>query len=64
MEVTNGTVHLLFMEMGGKIIANKMFMSIKSMHPLNRNREEEGQRKNRCKNNLKSFLLKHLLYIN
>lgn len=61
MEVTNGAVHLFFMKVGGKIIANRMFMSIKSVHALNRNREEQGERKNRCKNNLKSFLLKHLL---
>lgn len=62
MEITNGTVHLLFMKMRGKIMANKMFMSIKSMYTLNRNWEQEGERKNRCKYNLKSFLLKHLSF--
>lgn len=61
MKVANGTIQLLFVKVGGKIITHPMLMTIHSVNRLDGNGKQERKRKNRCNENFECFLFKHSL---
>ena len=63
MEIANGAVQLLCVNMRSKVITSLVFVSIKRVNGLDNSREQKGERKNRCKDNLKWFKFNHLFFI-